>query len=165
MVAERYEREEGDTVMAQLTFKRKSKAWRIIGFFLREGSALVLAAALIYILWVKPLSAPATVNEAMWYVFALSVIVMVYTALQAFAAVTQPLGKETASLVDFLISVIPLLVVIYAGVEWFRGALELSNFQLMAVILVASAVVLDMIIFTWVSLRINKLANEFVRMN
>ena len=141
-------------------------------FFLREGSVVVLAIVLALFIWgpYEPQiglgDPPFTGNDGIWLVFTMAVVAMVYTALQALAAVTQPLGRETSSLIDFLVSILPLLVVIYALIEWLRkDEFSLTTFEHMAIVIAGLAVLIDIVVFTWISLRINKLANEFVRMN
>lgn len=136
----------------------------IIGFLVREGSALILASCLIFVFWGGFEPNLDTVSSAMWHVLAVAIVCLVYVALQAIAAVTQPLGRETWPLVDILVSFVPFLVIGYVLVEWTRGNMQLSLFQTMTIILVAISVTIDIVLFTRFSRRINKLATDIVEM-
>ena len=79
------------------------------------------------------------------------------------AAATQPLSSETLPLIDILVSLLPLGVVAYTAIEWLRGETSLSDYQKIVMILGAMATSIDTVVFTWFSLRLNRLAHEFVR--
>jgi hypothetical protein len=101
----------------------------------------------------------------MWHVFTVAIAVMFYIFLQAVAAVTQPLGRETGPLIDVLVSLLPLMVVVYAAIDWLRQGYSPSTFQLIVIILAASATLIDVIVFSWFAIRINKLAQEIVEID
>ncbi|MBO0754712.1 MAG: hypothetical protein J2P54_02545 [Bradyrhizobiaceae bacterium] len=135
----------------------------IAGYAIREGSALAFAMLLWLGLWGWYQPALATPESAMWQVFWVGLIALAYTAFHALAAATQPLSSETLPLIDILVSLVPLGVVAYTGVEWVRGEVSLSDYQKIVMILGTMATLIDTVVFTWFSLRLNRLAHEFVR--
>lgn len=142
-----------------LTRARRSVA----GYAIREGSAAVLAILLWLALWGKYQPTLSTAEEAMWQIFWVAFVALGYTAFHALAAATQPLSSETLPLIDILVSLLPLGVVVYTGVEWLRGEMTLSGYQKIVMVLGAMATLIDTVVFTWFSLRLNRLAHEFVR--
>ena len=55
------------------------------------------------------------------------------------------------------------LVALFAvAIEWLRGETALTDYQKIALILGAVATSTDTVVFTWFSLRLNRLAHEFV---
>jgi hypothetical protein len=99
----------------------------------------------------------------MWQVFWIGFIALGYTAFHALAAATQPLSSETLPLIDILVSLLPMGVIAYTVIEWLRGEIPLSDYQRITLILGAMAACTDTVLFTWFSLRLNRLAHEFVR--
>lgn len=135
----------------------------IAGIAIREGSALALALLLWLALWGKYQPDLVTPTAAMWQVFWVAFIALAYTAFHALAAATQPLSSETLPLIDILVSLVPLGVVVYTAIEWMRGEIALSDYQKIVMVLGALATAIDTVVFTWFSLRLNRLAHEFVR--
>ena len=133
-----------------------------LGFLVREGSAVLLAAALLYVFWGGYRPALESSDAAMWHVFGAAAVLMLYVLLQAIAAVTHPLRRETGPLIDVLVSLLPLLVVGYTIIEWLRQGLTPTTFQLIVFLLSAAAISIDIIVFTWFSMRVAKLAQEVI---
>jgi hypothetical protein len=101
----------------------------------------------------------------MWSIFAASFGIMFYILLQAIAAVTQPLKRETGALIDVLVSLIPLMVIVYTAIDWIRSGNSPSTFQLIVMLLATAATLIDVIIFSWFAMRISKLAQEIVEVD
>lgn len=135
----------------------------VMSFMTREGSALVIAILLLYVFWGGYTPLLATPTDAMWHVFAVAAVTLLYVLLQALAAVTQPLRKETGPLVDLLVSMLPVMVIGYTVIEWLRQGLMPSTFQLIVALLASGATLIDVIVFTWFSMRVSKLAHEIVQ--
>jgi hypothetical protein len=53
--------------------------------------------------------------------------------------------------------------VAYTAIEWLRGEISLSDYQKITMILGAMAASTDTVVFSWFSLRLNRLSHEFVR--
>jgi hypothetical protein len=135
----------------------------VVGFAIREGSAIVFALFLWVVLWGWYQPPLVTPEAAMWQVFLVGFIALGYTAFHALAAATQPLSSETLPLIDVLVSLLPAGVIAYTAIEWLRGEISLSDYQKITMILGAVAAGTDTVVFTWFSLRLNRLAHEFVR--
>jgi hypothetical protein len=93
------------------------------------------------------------------------VIALFYVALQARAVLGQPRAGVMHSLIEILISPLPLFVVGYAAVDWLRGTKELNVFQIIVMAQASLAILIDVIIFTWFSLRLNKRSVQGVEMH
>lgn len=135
----------------------------VVSYVIREGTAIGLAILLWVVLWGYYQPTLSTAEVAMWQVFWVGVIALAYTAFHAFVAASQPLSNETLPLIDILVSLLPLGVVAYTGVEWLRGEIVLSDYQKIVIALGAMATLTDTVIFGWFSIRLNRLAHEFVR--
>ncbi|HKJ63412.1 MAG TPA: hypothetical protein VKA94_15685 [Hyphomicrobiales bacterium] len=144
------------------TPKRRRTA---IDLIIREGSSLAFSAALFYMLWLGETPAPATADQAMWYVCGVAVVCLLYVLLQAISAVRLPMGRDTGPLTDMLFSLIPLFILGYRIIDWFRLGTEPPDFQIILVILTSLATFTDVIVFTWFSLRLNRFAPEIVPMD
>jgi hypothetical protein len=135
---------------------------RLVDIVTREGSSLIFSAALLYMLWIMPPLTLDTPEKAMWYVFGIAVVCLFYVLLQAISAVQLPLGRETGPLTDLLVSLLPLFVLGYTLIDWVRQGTQPQTATIILVILTAVATFIDVIVFTWFSLRLNRLAPEIV---
>lgn len=140
-----------------------SVVWSVLGFGAAHGAPIAFAGLLWWMLWWGHTPSVQTVEEAMRHVSWVGVIALVYVALQARAVLAQPRGGVVHSLVEILISLLPLFVVGYAFVDWTRGAHPLSVFQVIVMVQATLATLIDAVIFTWVSLRLNKLSIQGVQ--
>jgi len=130
----------------------------ILGFSTAHGAPIVFAALLWWVLWWGHVPNVQTVDEAMRHVSWVGVIALVYVALQARSVLAQPRSGVVHSLIEILISILPLFVVGYAMVDWLRGGNPLSVFQVIVMVQATIASLIDVVIFTWFSLRLNKLS-------
>lgn len=137
----------------------------VIDMIMREGSSLVFSAALFAMLWLGETPDPATINEAMWYVCGVAIACLLYVLFQAISAVRLPMGRETGPLTDLLVSLLPLFIIGYTLIDWFRLGTQPPDFEIILLILASFATFIDVIIFTWFSLRLNRLAPEIVPMD
>lgn len=129
-----------------------------IGFFLNHGAPIIFAGLLWYVLWWGHSPQIEAADAAMWHVSWVGVIALAYVALQARAVLAQPRGGVTHSMIEILVSLLPLFVVIYAFVDWMRGQSALSVFQVIVMVQATMATLIDVIIFTWFSLRLSRLS-------
>jgi len=86
------------------------------------------------------------------------VIALIYVARQARAVLAQPRSGVIHSLIEILVSLLPLFVVGYAVIDWLRGENPLSVFQVIVMVQATLATLIDVVIFTWFSLQLNKLS-------
>jgi hypothetical protein len=135
-----------------------NSARRLIGFLADHGAPIVFAGMLWWVLWWGHAPNVQTVDEAMRHVSWVGIIALLYVALQARAVLAQPRGGVVHALIAILVSLLPLFVIGYAFVDWLRGGNPLSVFQVIVMVQGTLAVLIDVVVFTWVSLRLNKLS-------
>jgi hypothetical protein len=104
----------------------------------------------------------ATVDEAMRHVSWVGILALVYVALQGRAVLAQPRRTVMHSMIEILVSLLPLFVVGYAVVDWARGNNPLSVFQVIVMVQATLATLIDVVIFTWFSLQLNKLSIQAI---
>ena len=134
----------------------------VLAFLASHGAPVVFALLLWFVLWWGHTPNVKTVEDAMQHVSWVGVIALVYVALQARAVLAQPRSGVVHSLIEILVSLLPLFVVGYAGIDWLRGRNELNVFQVIVMVQATLATLIDVVIFTWFSLRLNKLSIQAV---
>lgn len=127
-------------------------------FLLNHGSPVVFAGLLWYVLWWGHSPGLASVDEAMWHVSWVGIIALAYVALQARSVLAQPRSGVTHTMIEILISLLPLLMVVYAFVEWVRSLHQLSVFQVIAMVQATLATLIDVVILTWFSMSLSRLS-------
>lgn len=133
-----------------------------LDFATKHGAPIVFAGLLWWVLWWGHMPQVQTVDDAMRHVSWVGVIALVYVALQARAVLAQPRSGVVHSLIEILVSLLPLFVVGYAAVDWLRGNNELNVFQVIVMVQASLATLIDVVIFTWFSLRLNKLSIQAI---
>jgi len=131
-------------------------------FLARHGTPFVFTGIVIWVLWWGHVPNVTTVDEAMLHVSWVGVFALIYVALQARAVLAQPRSGLMHSVIEIVVSLLPLFVVGYAMVDWLRGANQLSVFQVIVMVQAALASLIDVVIFTWFSLRLNKLSIQSI---
>ena len=134
----------------------------VLTFLASHGAPIVFALLLWYVLWWGHTPNVATVDEAMRHVSWVGIVALIYVALQARAVLVQPRRSVMHSVIEILVSLLPLFVVGYAAVDWVRGNNPLSVFQVIVMVQATLATLIDVIIFTWFSLQLNKLSIQAV---
>jgi hypothetical protein len=150
------------------TASRNSMIARRLGFagldFVgKHGAPLFFAGLLWWVLWRGHTPQVQTVDDAMRHVSWVGVIALVYVALQARAVLAQPRSGVVHSLIEILVSLLPLFVVVYAAIDWLRGNTELNVFQVIVMVQATLATLIDVVIFTWFSLGLNKLSIQAIQ--
>lgn len=135
-----------------------SPARWLLAFLTNHGAPIVFAGLLWWVLWWGHAPNVQTVDEAMRHVSWVGIIALVYVALQARAVLGQPRGGVVHALIAILVALLPLFVIGYAFVDWLRGGNPLSVFQVIVMVQGTLATLIDVIVLTWVSLRLNKLS-------
>lgn len=128
------------------------------GFLLNHGSPIVFSALLWYVLWWGHSPELTSVDEAMWHVSRVGTISLAYVALQARAVLAQPRSGVTHAMLEILVSLLPLLILAYAFVEWARGLHPLTIFQVIVMVQGAFATLIDVVILTWFSISLSRLS-------
>ena len=127
-------------------------------FLVSHGAPIVLAFLLLYVLWWGHTPQVQSVDEAMRHASWVGIVALIYVALQARAVLAQPRSGVVHTLIEIVVSLLPLFVVGYAAIDWLRGSNELNVFQVIVMVQAALATLIDVVIFTWFSLRLNKLS-------
>lgn len=124
--------------------------------FLHQSTAVLAAAGLVAFIWFwhPAQQRPDTVEAAANHMFVVGLIALAYLAIQSLGTLTQSRQTGWRVLFDFLVSSLPLLVLVYAGIDWARGSLQLNPFQKMTMALMGFAVVVDVLIYSLVANRI-----------
>lgn len=130
---------------------------RAARFMSGHGAPIVLAGLLWWMLWWGHTPKVETVDAAMRHVSWVGVVALIYVAAQARAVIVQPRSGVAHSLIEILLSLLPLFVVGYAFVDWMRGGNPLSVFQVIVMAQATLAILIDVVIFTWFSLSLSKL--------
>lgn len=136
---------------------------KFLGFFLKEGSAAILAIALVmFFFYYKGYVPPEGYEDIS--VFIAAAVLIFYGFLQGLAAVFQNAGEDTRPMVDLFFSALPALVSLYTLVQYLAGYEQLSTFQLQVLVLSLLVVTHDLVINTKFVMKINRLASDFVSM-
>ncbi len=134
----------------------------VLTFIANHGAPLVFAGLLWWMLWWGHTPNVQTVDDAMRHVSWVGIIALIYVALQARAVLAQPRRSVMHSVIEILVSLLPLFVVGYAVIDWVRGNNPLSVFQVIVMVQATLATLIDVVIFTWFSLQLNKLSIQAV---
>lgn len=132
---------------------------------LNHGAPIVFALLLWYVLWWGHSPELQSVDAAMWHVSWVGIIALLYVALQARAVLAQPRTGVTHAMIEILISLLPLFVVVYAFIDWMRGAANLSVFQVIVMVQATLATLIDVVIFTWFSMSLTRLSAHTIDMH
>lgn len=135
---------------------------RFFAFASRHGTPILFTGALVWVLWWGHVPNVTTVDEAMQHVSWVGVLALIYVGLQARAVLAQPRSGVMHTVMEIVVSLLPLFVVGYAMVDWLRGANPLNVFQVIVMMQAALASLIDVVIFTWFSLRLNKLSIQSI---
>ncbi len=130
----------------------------VLTFFTNHGAPIVFAGLLWWMLWWGHTPNVQTVDEAMRHISWVGIFALIYIALQARAVLVQPRRSVMHSVIEILVSLLPLFVVGYAAIDWARGNNPLSVFQVIVMAHATLATLIDVVIFTWFSLQLNKLS-------
>jgi hypothetical protein len=99
-----------------------------------------------------------TVDAAMRHISWVGVIALLYVAWQARSVLAQPRGGAMHPMIEILVSLLPLFVVVYAYVDWIRGANTLSVFQVIVMVQATLATLIDVVIFSWFAVSLTRLS-------
>lgn len=137
--------------------ERKSRQ-SFLSLLLNHSAPIVLSALLLYVLWWGHSPELPTVDAAMRHVSWVGVIALLYVAWQARSVLAQPRAGAMHTMIEILVSLLPLFVVVYAFVDWMRGANALSVFQVIVMVQSTLATLIDVVIFSWFSVSLTRLS-------
>jgi hypothetical protein len=134
-----------------------------LGLLFREGSALIFAALIWYAIWGGFAPTLDTPEQGFRAALIIGLIGLVYVGLQAAGAVNAPVGRTARHLMDMVFSLAPLAVVGYAIALHAAGYQPLSFYQRGVLWIGAVACLIDVVLFTWFTMRLNKLASPLLK--
>lgn len=129
-----------------------------LSLIFNHGAPFILSALLLYVLWPGHSPELQTVDAAMRHVSWVGVIALLYVAWQARSVLAQPRGGAMHTMIEILVSLLPLFVVVYAYVDWMRGTNTLSVFQVIVMVQATMATLIDVVIFSWVAVSLTRLS-------
>ena len=125
---------------------------------LNHGAPILLSALLLYVLWWGHSPDLPNVDAAMRHVSWVGVIALLYVAWQARSVLAQPRSGAMHTMIEILVSLLPLFVVVYAFIDWMRGSNYLSVFQVIVMVQATLATLIDVVIFSWFSVSLTRLS-------
>jgi hypothetical protein len=142
--------------MASLSADRSSV---MLGLLFREGSALIFTALIWYAIWGGYAPDLSTPERAFQAALLIGLIALAYVGMQAIAVVSAPLGGTTRYLLDLILSLVPLAVVGYAAALDVSGYQPVGLYQRGVLWFGGAATLIDVVLFTWFNMKVNKLAS------
>ena len=130
------------------------------GSLFNYGAPIAFAGLLWYVLWWGHSPDLQSVDAALWHVSWVGIIALLYIALQARAILAEPRRSVTHSVIEILVSLLPLFVVSYAFLDWMRGSNTLSVFQVIVMVQATIATLIDVVIFTWLTISLTRLSTH-----
>ena len=140
--------------------KHTNSSW--LGLLFREGTALGFAGLIWYIVWGGYEPNLVTSEEAFRSALFMGLVAIAYLGIQALAVVMSPVGRVSRYLLDLLVSVVPLFIVGFAAFLNISGELPLTFYQKGALWFSGAASFIDVLIFTWFNLKVNRLSHNVV---
>jgi hypothetical protein len=135
----------------------------VLGLLFREGSALIFAALIWLAIWSRYAPPVNTPEQALRVALTIGLIALAYVGIQAAVVVTAPIGHTGRYLLDLVLSLVPLAVVGYAAALSTSGYQALDLYQRVVLWFGGAASLIDVVLFTWFNMRVNKLASTIVR--
>lgn len=135
------------------------RGWQgLLSLIFNHGAPFILSALLLNVLWWGHSPELQTVDAAMRHISWVGVIALLYVAWQARSVLAQPRGGAMHTMIEILVSLLPLFVVVYAYVDWIRGANTLSVFQVIVMVQATLATLIDVVIFSWFAVSLTRLS-------
>ena len=136
------------------TRHEKTASGALAHFVSRHGAPFILAGLLWYVLWLGHFPELKTPDDAMRHVSWVGVGALIYLAAQIRSVISFPRKGVAHPVIGFVVSLLPLLISLYAGLDWARGEKTLTVFQVIVLQQASLAVLIDVIFFTYVSMRL-----------
>jgi len=135
--------------------------FKLLGFIFQEGSSL-LFAGLIVAFAMMDLPALELPQDHIG-MFVITVVSLIYLALQMSMASFAAVGQDRP-LVDLFFSFIPAFAMVVIVVLAAVNAIELTQFDVLGLVIASLVVVMDIIFNTQVLFKMNRLATDLVQM-
>lgn len=128
---------------------------QVRGHVISVIASVAAAFAIALAFFGAPQWAPAS-DQQMFSAFAVSWVLLTYLWIQLSAHIILAPATKNEMLFDMLSSIVPVVLVFYALAEYYRGDLQLSDFQINAAWLTAYAMLLDLVIDTGLAIALRR---------
>jgi hypothetical protein len=132
----------------------------------RAISALLLAAVLALVFWLRPGLEPgmlgATTPENSMFVFAgIFTVFFVYLVVQGYPISHGQIGSSSTHNLDNILSGIPAIAALFGIFVHYAGFWPLSSLNLLLAVMTMAVVVYDLWVLGGAAAKINRLTDEF----
>ena len=131
----------------------------------RAISAILLAAVLAFLFWLRPGLEPgmlAATPENSMYVYAIIFLVFfVYLVVQGYPVSHGNIGSSSTHNLDNIISGIPAIAALFGIFVNFAGFWPLSSLNLLLAVMTIAVVAYDLWVLGGAAAKINRLTDEF----
>lgn len=101
----------------------------ILGHIVRELSAVVMTGVIIVFFFFQSGYDPTTPADAVMYSFLAAIFLLIYLWIQSGGIALTGVPNSVAMATDAVVSIIPLIPLLFAFFEHFKGDLPLTLFQ------------------------------------
>lgn len=132
----------------------------------RAISALLLAAVLALVFWLRPGLEPgmlggSTPEGTMWVFAALFAVFLVYLVVQGYPISHGNIGSSSSHNLDNMISGVPGIAAMFGLFVHFAGFWPLSPLNLLLAVMTMAVVIYDLWVLGGAASKINRLTDEF----
>jgi hypothetical protein len=132
----------------------------------RAISALLLAAVLALVFWLRPGLEPgmlggSTPEGTMWVFAVLFAIFLVYLVVQGYPISHGNIGSSSSHNLDNMISGVPGVAALFGLFVHFAGFWPLSPLNLLLAVMTMAVVIYDLWVLGGAASKINRLTDEF----
>lgn len=126
-----------------------------IGHIMRELAAIILAALIVYFFYFHTGYTPdpeSAINRSFLAAFMLLLYLWIQTGGIALTGVPNAMAMAT----DALVSLVPLLPLLYAFFDYYRGNLALSEFQILFGYAALITILFDLVVNLTIMIRLSR---------
>jgi hypothetical protein len=132
-----------------------SRLLSFLGHIMREMSAIVLTIVIIVFFFFNTGYQPSPEN-AIAISFWASILLIVYLWIQSGGIALTGVPSTLVMAVDALVSIVPLIPLLFAFFDYYRGNLELSSFQVYFGITALFAILFDIVVNLTLMIRLSR---------
>ncbi len=132
-----------------------SRFLSFLGHIMREMSAIVLTIVIIVFFFFNTGYQPSPEN-AIAISFWASILMIVYLWIQSGGIALTGVPSTLVMAVDALVSIIPLIPLLFAFFDYYRGNLELSSFQVYFGLTALIAILFDIVVNLTLMIRLSR---------
>jgi len=127
----------------------------VIGHIMRELTSIIMAAVIIVFFFWNTGYQPAMEN-AVSISFMAAIFLLIYVWIQSGGIALTGVPNSLAMATDALFSIVPLVPLLFAFFDYYRGNLELSEFQLWFGYTALVAILFDVVVNLTLMIRLSR---------